>query len=329
MIRKLRILSESREFLTRLAMGVLLLTTCPGTSFAAVALQDDPGMKSRNSYKKDISFDQLPGKGGLLRPGFRFRVGDYPELTGFIVKNDNYEVAEYVGGIGVMRTLILVRPPEGREDKTDRIIVEIQVDPFSTDNAQEGIVTMLMQSNYAAVGGPLLQRGDRVGISVGDFNFIPPRGKAVKPELAMITFVRNNVRVLLHKRRAHNVDLAVLARKMDGAIKNLPAMDGTQLRANHIPTATLTPEKSTIHGGEMINVTLQAADPHGLKLIQLENVSGGILDQRAANPANYRFRGTDGTGDTGVMANISIFAVNEGGLFSEAKTTVFVSPKDQ
>ena len=40
-------------------------------------------------------------------------------------------------------------------------------------------------------------------------------------------------------------------------------------------------------------------------------------------------RGTDGNGDTGVTASVSIFAVNEGGLFSEAKTTVFVSPKDQ
>jgi hypothetical protein len=227
-------------------------------------------------------------------------------------------------GMTVVRTFMLQKPGKGAGSTPDRLHLEIQVDPVSTDNAQEGVLTDLMQSNFQPVGGPLLIRGAKERPAVGDISFVPP-GKVPDRKVALFTFVRNNVRVIL-KQVDGRIPLDDLASRLDQTIQAVPALTGAQLHAAHVPNAEATADKAAVARGEKTTVTLVASDPQGLPLKIFPKASGGRLDPHPTLPNKFVFRGTESTGEEGVTARIRFVVVNAAGLFREAGTTIFVSP---
>ena len=288
--------------------------------------------------KKNLGFDRFPGKKGPLKPGFKFKLEDYPQLEGLRVLSNEIKVTDRGEedddegqSYRVKRKIELGRV--NAQGRPERIEFEIEVNLDSTEGAQEGIVRDLSLSSFPLEVPGLfkqrLDRGDQRGLAVGDFNLISPFFKELSSDFAdlgSIDFVRNNVRVAID-RSDSSVDLSLLAKAIDDRIRLQPDLTPEQLRATAVPViASFGPRVEKITRGESTDVVLDVSDPHGEDLRVFLSPDLGktsrVIGNRLVVEAPIGGRALRDE------EPLSVVVVNQSGLFAKAKAVLKVEEND-
>jgi hypothetical protein len=226
-----------------LAAGIaaVLVLFCVGAARA----QDFPGI---DELKVDAGFSAWPGKGGPLKRGLNFQPSDYPILSGFVIAGS--ELVVDFRNLGIVRIIRLERGSEA-------IDLLIGVASGSTDNGQE----LFLRSTIAQREAPFLdslQRGDSIGITIGDLNFVPLSATA-SDVMGVVYFIRNNVFCGLIDGRPDaptTVDMKALAAAIDARIQTMPDLSSSGFNSLRPVISEFSPVMSSLPAREGASTTL-------------------------------------------------------------------------
>jgi hypothetical protein len=168
-------------------------------------------------------------------------------------------------------------------------------------------------------------RGKKLGIDVGDINFVPGGTTAADlPNLEDIDFLRNNIRVYVARQGETVFDVLALAKAIDDRIDALPSVKRKELEALLPVITAFSPVTPTVNRNSSVELTLTVTNPQGQKLeFQFEhNIGTGISRDETVDPPKTTFF-SDFTAGTAVLRAI---VLTEGLLHTTATTTVEVLP---
>jgi hypothetical protein len=271
-----------------------------------------------NQLKADLAFSTWPPVGGgPLKRGLNFQTSDYPALAGFSVAADSL-VTDYAA-FGLIRKLELVRGGE-------QLAVSIGVALGSTGNGHE-LFLRAGPGNQELVYADAYERGDALGIPVGDLNFISQ--DAIPPDVGgYIAFLRNNVVCILRNASPGNplsVDLRQLAAAMDARIMLQPNLNAAQFNAGRPDIQTFTSNAATLQAMEGVSTTLNVlvvdhTTPTPEPILRSFQADGNftIVD----NGTTVTVSPTSALG----LLPIELFASNASLQFRTATLNIFVTP---
>jgi hypothetical protein len=268
--------------------------------------------------EKSMKFSAWPGRGGGFKAGFIFKTSDYPTLAGFSVEEDDRTIVEGTkkGTTGTLRELVLKKD-------SDTVLISLEVVQTSILDAHRALLNKL--TNVQALPRIAFMPGKKLGIDVGDINFVPGGTiPADLPTLREIDFLRNNIRVYVARQGDTVFDVLVLAKAIDERIDALPSVKRKELEALLPVISAFSPVMPTVNRNASVELTLTVTNPQGQKLeFQFEhNIGTGIGRDETVNPPKTTFFSdfTEGT------AMLRAIVLTEGLLHTTANTAVEVLP---
>ena len=300
--------------LIRSVLVLLVLTVVPREeAFGQRQDRHDP-----EGPEKSLKFNSWPGRSGGFKPGFIFNTSDYPMLAGFSVNEDDRSIVEGTKKVstGTLRELVLKKD-------SDTVLISLQVVQTSILDAHRALLNKL--ANVQALPSIAFMRGKKLGIDVGDINFVPGGTTAADlPTLRAIDFLRNNIRVYVARQGETVFDVLALAKAIDDRINALPSVKRKELEALLPVISAFSPVSPTVNRNSSVDLTLTVTNPQGQKLeFQFEhNIGTGLSRDETLDPQKTTFF-SDFTAGTAMLRAI---VLTEGLLHTTANTAVAVLP---
>jgi hypothetical protein len=268
--------------------------------------------------EKSMEFSSWPGRSGGFKAGFIFNTSHYPMLAGFSVEEDDRSIVEGTKKVptSALRQLVLKKD-------SDTVLISLEVVQTSILDAHRALLNQLASAQ--ALPQIAFMRGKKLGIDVGDINFVPGGTiPADLPTLSEIDFLRNNIRVYVARQGDTVFDVLALAKAIDDRIDALPSVKRKELTALLPVITAFSPVAPTVNSNSSVELTFTVTNPQGQKLeFQFEyNIGIGIYRDETVDPPKTTFF-SDFTSGT---ARLRAIVLTEGLLHATADTAVEVLP---
>ncbi len=265
--------------------------------------------------KQELDFAVWPGKHGKLKKGFHFQLSDYDVLRNCRIVSDS--ITDHLIKFGLIRNLRL-SCPDGHQGEEQIINIRVGVAHTNNENAHELMfmnIPAVTQGNY----GLGYKRGDKEGIRIGDFNFIPV-GTNLFNNLDYIVFVRNNVFCVISLNQTEDsyiVDVKSLAEQIYAKIKALPNLNAVTFDALRPKIIEFRPAKKQLvsHEDTFTTLAIQISDPANDSFTTQLSSAGQLQINASIDPPEI-----SATHATGTLP-IYLIAINTSLQFSTSETT--------
>lgn len=222
------------------------------------------------------------------------KISDFGALRNCKITSDT--ITDHLTQFGLIRNLSLKCPNSLHGEKQVLNII-IGVAHTQNENAHE-----MMFMNIPAVTqgdfGQGYKRGDKEGIRVGDFNFIPVGINTIN-DFDTIAFVRNNVFCAIDTNNTEgtfSIDIKNLAEQLDKKIVALPNLSAKAFDALRPKIVEFRPAKKQLTTRESVFTTLaiQITDPANDSFTTLLSSAGQLQINTSVDPPEIRVTHTTG-----------------------------------
>jgi hypothetical protein len=261
--------------------------------------------------KEKLNFSKWPVVSGNLRSGLAISSDILPQISKMrlVEPEDDFRIER----LQKMQFIEINRKWKYEKNRFDAVMITATTSESARNH-------LILRYAYSQPDPPPVKRmGADFGLKIGDICLVTPEDSAGE-SFTSIDFVRDNVIIMLSAEGGIRKELRAMAKTIDAMLlKNKSALKYDDLP--DIPRIkTFSVEKSKIHLGEKVPLSVEINNPGNNKLNFYWEVTGGGVEKNLLDQFIYY------AGDPGKQ-KIQLTVINDVGLYHTQTLNVEVSEK--